>query len=95
MGSKGKKRPAARRGFKLGMKSVEGVPSTEAGDRSAGSVARLAFRRSFGGSSAGSEVGSGLGVASVLVWTSSDGAGGSASSLPHSSSSPGKERRIY
>lgn len=76
------------------MNSGGGVTSGAAGDRSAGSVARLAFKRSFGGSFTGSEGGSGLGEASVFGRTSSVGAGGSASSLPHSSSSPERKKKI-
>lgn len=63
-----------------------GLDESSAGDLNAGSVAKLALRRSFGGSSAGSVVGSGLGDASFFGWISSVEAGGSVSSAPQSSS---------
>lgn len=55
-------------------------------DLNAGSVAREAFRRSFGGSSAASTTGSGEGDVSFLGCISSDLFGGSFSSDTQSSS---------
>lgn len=89
---KGKKRPAASSAAGGRPARYSAGEISGAGDLRAGSVARLVFNRSLGVASSAGVGGSGVssvgdGDGSVLV-----GAAASVSSLPHSSSSPGKKR---